>query len=58
MLMLSVLMLRSALDVSRVRAGLRAGGRGVVLVVGGAPFRLDPGLAAEVGGRSRGGPRV
>lgn len=48
-LMLSVLMLRSALKVAEVRAGLMAAGLDVTIVVGGAPFRLDSGLAAEVG---------
>lgn len=48
-LMLSVLVLRSALEVRQVREGLRRAGRRTVLVVGGAPFRLDPGLGAEVG---------
>lgn len=44
--MLSVLMLPSALRVREVAEGLPAG---VKLAVGGAPFRLDPELAREVG---------
>lgn len=48
-LMLSVLVLRSALEVRQVREGLHRAGRRTAIVVGGAPFRLDPGLGAEVG---------
>jgi methanogenic corrinoid protein MtbC1 len=48
-LVLSVLMLRSALDVAAVHQRLRETGRRVTIVVGGAPFRFDPALAAEVG---------
>ncbi len=48
-LMLSALTLPAALDVRRIRDGLSRAGCGARLVVGGAPFRLDPGLACEVG---------
>lgn len=48
-LLLSVLMLRSALRVAQVRERLLTVGWHPFIVVGGAPFRLDRGLAAEVG---------
>lgn len=48
-LFLSVLMLRSALLVSQVRQELSQRNLHPVIVVGGAPFRFDPDLAAEVG---------
>ena len=48
-LLLSVLMLRSALRVSQVRERLLQVGWHPIIVVGGAPFRLDRGLAGEVG---------
>jgi methanogenic corrinoid protein MtbC1 len=48
-LLLSVLMLRSGLQVAQVRERLLQVGWHPVIVVGGAPFRLDRGLAAEVG---------
>jgi len=48
-MMLSVLMLRSALQVAQVRERLLEVGWHPFIVVGGAPFRLDRGLAAEVG---------
>ena len=48
-LLLSVLMLRSALRVAQVRERLRQVGWNPIIVVGGAPFRLDRGLAGEVG---------
>ncbi|HYN55915.1 MAG TPA: cobalamin-dependent protein [Motilibacterales bacterium] len=47
--LLSVLMLRSALRVAQVRERLLHVGWNPFIVVGGAPFRLDRGLAAEVG---------
>lgn len=47
--MISTLMLRSALAVADVIAGLRATGSRARVVVGGAPFRLDPGLWRHVG---------
>jgi methylmalonyl-CoA mutase cobalamin-binding domain/chain len=45
----STLMLRSALQVAELRRLLQEAGQHPVLVVGGAPFRLDPRLADEVG---------
>ena len=48
-LLVSVLMLPSALDVRRVVDGLAAAGARTQVVVGGAPFRLDPSLWREVG---------
>lgn len=47
--MISVLMFPSALRVRAVVDGLRARGSKVKVVVGGAPFRLDPLLAKSVG---------
>lgn len=48
-LLVSVLMLRSALQVQELRAQLDEVGCQVKLVVGGAPFRLDANLWREVG---------
>lgn len=48
-LLVSVLMLRSALRVRELRNRLNSAGSRVKLVVGGAPFRLDPQLWQEVG---------
>jgi methanogenic corrinoid protein MtbC1 len=48
-LLVSVLMLRSAMRVTELRTALEAAGCRVKLVVGGAPFRLDPHLWSEVG---------
>jgi methanogenic corrinoid protein MtbC1 len=48
-LLISALMLPSALRVEKVTAGLRAAGAGVKVVVGGAPFRFDGQLWQEVG---------
>jgi len=48
-LLVSVLMLRSALRVRYLRDRLDASGRKVALAVGGAPFRLDKGLWKEMG---------
>ncbi len=48
-LVVSVLMLRSALEISRLRERLARPGPAPTLVVGGAPFRFDPSLAGEVG---------
>jgi methanogenic corrinoid protein MtbC1 len=53
-LLLSVLMLPSALRVKDVRAKLQALGSDVKLVVGGAPFRLDDQLWKEVGADAMG----
>lgn len=49
LLLLSVLMLRSALQVKEVRAGLTAAGLKTKILVGGAPFRFDTRLHQEVG---------
>lgn len=48
-LLISTLMLRSALQVKEVTAQLKAAGTAVTVAVGGAPFRLDPQLWEEVG---------
>lgn len=48
-LLISVLMLRAALRVADLRPALSDRGLNPVLVVGGAPFRIDPMLAGEVG---------
>jgi methanogenic corrinoid protein MtbC1 len=48
-LLLSTLMLRSALGIAPFIAELRRSRLATKVVVGGAPFRLDPQLAAEVG---------
>jgi len=48
-LLVSVLMLRSALRVRALREKLDATGARVQLAVGGAPFRLDKELWREVG---------
>ncbi len=48
-LLLSVLMLPSALQIKEVTARLRAESPATKVIVGGAPFRFDPNLAAEVG---------
>lgn len=53
-LLVSVLMLHSALRVRRVRESLDRSGRPVRIVVGGAPFRLEPGLWREVGADAMG----
>jgi methanogenic corrinoid protein MtbC1 len=47
--LVSCLMLASALRVKDVREGLRNAGSQARLVVGGAPFRFDPQLWREVG---------
>jgi len=47
--MVSTLMLRSALRVQDLMEALRARGSAAAVVVGGAPFRLDPGLWQRVG---------
>jgi methanogenic corrinoid protein MtbC1 len=48
-LLISVLMLRSALRVRDLRARLDSSGRRPALAVGGAPFRLEKELWSEVG---------
>jgi methanogenic corrinoid protein MtbC1 len=46
-LIISTLMLSSALKIREITAGLS--GKGVKVIVGGAPFRIDPDLGKEVG---------
>jgi len=53
-LLVSVLMLRSALKVTELRAGLDAVSPGVRIVVGGAPFRFDSQLWTQVGADAMG----
>lgn len=53
-LLVSVLMLRSALRVARLAECLRVAGGGTRLVVGGAPFLLEPALWREVGADAMG----
>jgi methanogenic corrinoid protein MtbC1 len=53
-LLLSALMLSSALQVERVRRQLTALGAPTRLMVGGAPFRLDPALGQRVGADASG----
>ena len=48
-LLISVLMLPSALQVRQVRDGLEARGARLKIAVGGAPFQFDPQLWREVG---------
>jgi methanogenic corrinoid protein MtbC1 len=48
-LLVSTLMLRSALQVKDLKGRLKEAGLNVKIVVGGAPFLLDPGLWMEVG---------
>ncbi|MCJ8500370.1 cobalamin B12-binding domain-containing protein [Desulfatitalea alkaliphila] len=54
LLMISTLMLASALRVAKVRELLAAAGRRLPIVVGGAPFRLDETLWQEVGATAMG----
>lgn len=49
LLLISVLMVRAALQVRRLRIALDSAGLSTRLYVGGAPFRFDTGLCAEVG---------
>ncbi|MEI6414775.1 MAG: cobalamin-dependent protein [Pseudomonadota bacterium] len=53
-LLISTLMLPSALKVRQVRAGLQARGTPVRILVGGAPFLFDPHLWQEVGADAMG----
>lgn len=53
-LLISALMLPSALKVKAVRAALDAKGSGVRIAVGGAPFLFDPELWNEVGADAMG----
>jgi methanogenic corrinoid protein MtbC1 len=48
-ILISTLMLRSALQIKEVRAGLLAAGLQTKIIVGGAPFRFAPELWNEVG---------
>lgn len=48
-LLISVLMLHSALRIKETRAALEAAGRRPLIIVGGAPFRFDRELWREVG---------
>ncbi|MGM0454365.1 MAG: cobalamin B12-binding domain-containing protein [Thermodesulfobacteriota bacterium] len=48
-LLLSTLMLNSALQIKAVRQGLADRGLDVKIIAGGAPFRFDPSLVREVG---------
>jgi methanogenic corrinoid protein MtbC1 len=48
-LLISTLMLPSALRIGSVRKRLRENGFTGKIIVGGAPFRIDPSLVAEVG---------
>ncbi len=53
-LLISTLMLPSALAVRRVVQGLASAARRPTVIVGGAPFRLDPALWQEVGAEAAG----
>uniref|UniRef100_UPI004057135A cobalamin B12-binding domain-containing protein n=1 Tax=Candidatus Electronema sp. TaxID=2698783 RepID=UPI004057135A len=53
--LISALMLRSALQVRKVRQLLDAAGSPAKIIVGGAPFRFDPELWREVGADAAGG---
>ncbi len=55
LLLISTFMLPSAIRVGKVRERLDSLGLPVKIVVGGAPFRLDPGLWREVGAHAMGG---
>jgi methanogenic corrinoid protein MtbC1 len=54
LLLVSTLMLRAALQVGPLVRALRAAGAPVRVVVGGAPFRLEPGLWRELGADAMG----
>lgn len=49
LLLISVLMLPSAMRIKEVKKGFMKSGADVKIAVGGAPFRLDPSLWQEVG---------
>jgi methanogenic corrinoid protein MtbC1 len=53
-LLVSVLMLPSALRVKELRARLTQAGRNIKIAVGGAPFRYDDQLWREVGADAMG----
>lgn len=52
--LVSTLMLRSALQVGKLTAAIRAEGLETRVIVGGAPFRFDPLLWSEVGADAMG----
>jgi len=54
LILISTLMLRSALHVRDVRKGLDHAGLNIPIYVGGAPFRFDPLLWQEVGASAMG----
>jgi methanogenic corrinoid protein MtbC1 len=54
LILISTLMLRSALHVRVVRDALDRAGLAIPIYVGGAPFRLDPSLWQEVGASAMG----
>ncbi|MGB5685785.1 MAG: cobalamin-dependent protein, partial [Candidatus Electrothrix sp.] len=53
-LLISTLMLRSALRINKVKQLLEQAGSSVKIIVGGAPFRFDPLLWKEVGADAMG----
>lgn len=53
-LLISVLMLPSALKIKQVREKLKQAGSNVILIVGGAPFNFDSNLWQEVGADAMG----
>lgn len=53
-ILISTLMLRSALQVKDVQTGLKVAGSPAKIIVGGAPFRFDPELWREVGADAMG----
>jgi methanogenic corrinoid protein MtbC1 len=53
-LLVSTLMLRSALQIKELRDRLTAAGSPAKIIVGGAPFRFDPELWLEVGADATG----
>ena len=53
-LLISTLMLRSALQIKELKAALNAAQVSVKIIVGGAPFRFDPKLWQEVGADATG----
>lgn len=52
--LISTLMLRSALQIKEVKNGLMLAGSHAKIIVGGAPFRFDPELWREVGADAMG----
>lgn len=53
-ILISTLMLRSALQIKDVKTGLETAGSPARIIVGGAPFRFDPELWQEVGANAMG----